>query len=365
MNKKYISLLIILVIVLFTFSACGKKTESTTSQEEQNIETFYVKSEKVKEISFKEELSFPAKADPFKSVTITAKANGEIQSTTHEVGDYINEGDILLTIDPENHQINFNNASLMVEQTKINLQNAKLNFDRNKELYNIGSISKVAFENSENAYKQANIAYKNATNNYKQAKIAFDNTTIKSPISGYIAKQNFNVGENVAIGTPLLTVVDTSKLEITIGVPEKNIDSMKVGQSAKLKPQYSDIEYTGQVTSISPVMDEMTNNYITKVIVDNPDNKIKSGMSVDVKILINEDKKSPAFNKLALILYGNQKYVYINDNGKAKLVPVTVGVSNDDYYEILSGLKIGDEVITEGSGMLEDGATIEINNSNK
>lgn len=351
------------------FAGCGQQnTEEGNVQDvadtttEVQAEIFYVKSESVSKQSFDDQLILPGQAEPIKTVVVTAKTAGDVKSASYDIGDKIEKNTLLMKLDDQNHRIALNSAKLGLDQAKITLDTAKDNLEKNRALYDSGAISKTNLDSLENAFKGATIGYQTAKNSYDTAKINLDNTTIESPISGVIAKKNFAIGENINPGKEIYTVVNTDQIHVIVGVPEQYIHGLKKEQEVSLSPQFGDSQWDGKVINISPIMDERSHTYTTKILVDNMDGNLRAGMSLDVVINIGDKKEELAFNKLGLILEEENTYVYLNDNGKAKMVPVTIGISNDHYYEILDGLSLGDEVITEGSGMLSNGDLVEIKN---
>lgn len=366
-KKQHLLLFSSILTLSLILSGCGPKPADDPEkdpivQEEQEKEVFYVKSEVVSLQSFSNELSFPGKAEPFQTVVITAKTSGDVESATFDIGDHVDKGNVLMTLDDENHRIATSSAQLSLENASITLKTSKDNLTRNKALFESGAISKITMDNIENAYKQASIGYKTAKNAYDSAKINLNNTTIESPISGTISSKNFDIGENINPGTPVYTVVNTDQMYVVIGIPEQYVQGIANGQETRLTSQYSEHTWTGKIVNISPVMSPQNNTYMTKILVDNTDASLKAGMSLDVTITLDSSVERTAFNKLGLILEGEDTYVYLNKDGQAEMTPVEIGQSNADYYEVLDGLKLGDEVITEGSGMLETGDFIEINN---
>ena len=368
MLKKQPLLLFSSILALsLIFNGCGSKVAEETDtdialEQEQSEEIYYVKSDVVSLQSFSNELTFPGKAEPIQTVVITAKTSGDVESAPFDIGDHVEKGTVLMTLDDESHQLTASTAKLGLEQASILMNTAKDDVERNRALYENGALSRTAMDNIENGYKQANIGYKTAKNAYDNAIINLENTTIESPISGVISSKNFDIGENINPGTPVYTVVNTEQINVIVGIPEQSIQGIATGQEAVLTSQYSTQSWTGKIVNISPVMDERSYTYTTKIIVDNPDGTLKAGMSLDVTITADATEEKPAFNKLGLILEGTDTYVYVNEDSIAKMVQVTLGRSNDDYYEVVDGLAVGDEVITEGAAMLEDGDLIEIRN---
>ncbi|MBN2899490.1 MAG: efflux RND transporter periplasmic adaptor subunit [Clostridia bacterium] len=368
LKKQHLLLFSSIISISLLFSGCGSKAteESTeadaTITQELSEETYYVKSEVVSLQPFNNEFIFPGKAEPVQTVVITAKTSGDVKSAPFDIGDAVKAGDILMTLDDENHRLAASTAKLSLEQASIQLNTAKDDAERSRVLYENGALSKTTMDNIDNAYKQANIGYKTAKNAYDTATINLNNTTVESPIDGIVSEKNFDIGENISPGTEVYTVVNTQQINVIVGVPEQSIQGITTGQEAVLTSQYSDKRWSGTIINISPVMDPQSYTYTAKILVDNTDGSLKSGMSLDVIITTGVSLEKLAFNKLGLILESEDTYVYLNDNGKAKMVPVTVGRANDDYYEIIDGLAPGDEVITEGSAMLETGDSIQVNN---
>jgi len=371
-KKRQMLLLSSVLILMLILSGCGPKDRNSEAEDTENEtatveldaqnEIFYVKSERVAIKTFSDDLLLPGKAEPIQTVVIASKTSGDVESAPYDIGDTVEEGTLLLTLDDQDHKISSSQASLGLTQAEITLKTAKDNLAKNKLLYENGAISQTQLEAFENAYKNANIGYKTAKNNFESATINLNNTTIESPITGIISSKDFAIGENISPGKPVYTVVNIDQVNVIVGVPEQYILGLKEGQEVVLTAQYGANTWSGKIINISPVMDDRGHTYTTKILVNNEDHSLRAGMSVEVEVLVSQSTKSLGFNKLGLILKGDRPYVYINDKGFARLKPVEIGASSDDYYQIIDGLTLDDEVITEGSGMLEDGDVIEIKN---
>lgn len=367
MKKKQILLLFSSILVLsLMLSGCTPKSEDQpiekTENQQQVEDTFYVKSEVVSLQAFDNELTLPGKAEPVQTVVVTAKTAGAVKSAPYDIGDTVEKDTVLLTLDDQDHKIAASTAKLGLEKASIQLKTAKDDLAKNRTLYDSGAISKSTLDNYENGYKQASIGYKTSKNSYETAAINLDNTTIESPIAGIISSKNFAIGENINPGTPVYTVVNTEQMNVIIGIPEQYISGVATNQEVTLTTQYGRDTWTGKVMNISPVMDDRNYTYKAKILVENPNGTLKAGMSLDVTVTMSNQMDKPAFNKLGLILEEERTYVYVHEDNRAVMKAVTIGQSNDDYYEVLDGLNMDEEVITEGSAMLEDGNLIEIKN---
>ncbi len=371
LKKQTLLLFSSLLILSLVVTACGPKKSAVTSDTEvtneqavndASKEVLYVKSETVSMQPFNNQLELPGKAEPIQTVVITTKTSGAVESAPFDIGDIVEKDTVILTINDQDHKIAMSSASLGREQAKINLDATKDDLSKNRILYESGAISKSQLDGLEDGYQQASIGYKTAQNNYETAQINLENTRIESPINGIISSKNVSIGENINPGTPVFTIVNTEEISVVIGIPEQYIHGVAVNQEVNLSSQYGTDTWIGKVVNISPVMDDMSHTYTTKVLVDNKDGRLRSGMSLDVSIAIGSQEERLSVNKLSLILEQDKTFVYTNDNGVAKMMPVLLGQSNENYYEVISGLELGDEVITEGSGMLENGDLIEVKN---
>lgn len=367
LKKQTLLLFSSLLILALLVTGCAPKesaeemaTEQAVNDEEKEV--LYVKSENVSMQSFDNQLELPGKAEPIKTVVITAKTSGDVKNAPFDIGDVVKKDTVILTLDDQDHKIAISSARLGLEQAKISLDTRKDDLAKNRILYESGAISKSQLDGLEDGYQQASIGYKTAQNNYQTAQINLNNTTIESPIDGIIASKNVSIGENINPGTSVYTIVNTDKISVVLGVPEQYIHGVAVDQEVQLTAQYGAGSWMGKVINISPIMENMSHTYTTKVLVDNVDGRLRAGMSLDVSIAIGSEEEKLAVNKLSLILEDEDTFVYTYDNGKAKITAVVLGTSNEDYYEVISGLKLDDQVITEGSGMLENGDLIEVKN---
>jgi len=176
-----------------------------------------------------------------------------------------------------------------------NLNNAKKNMDRVRELFRSGSVSKKDFDNMETMYRMAKAAN-------EQINAVIDNAVIASPIDGVVLEKNLEIGEIAFPGTPVLTVADIKDTWIRIYVNEKQLGLVKLGQKAEISvDSFPDKKFIGKVVSISnkaeftpktiQTRDERVKlMFAVKIAVPNQDQQLKPGMPADAFILTGAEK---------------------------------------------------------------------------
>ncbi|PJA97103.1 MAG: hypothetical protein CO129_03005 [Ignavibacteriales bacterium CG_4_9_14_3_um_filter_34_10] len=279
------------------------------------------------------------------NVIVSSRNAGEINSILFAEGEHVNVGDTILIIDYEvleyqleqalaGEQIaqaqldlmlkgarseDINQAEEMMNQSEINFNTAKNDFERYKQLWESKSISKKQFEDMTARYDVTLAQYNSAKENYqkvkkffrpeeieqakgnvKKAKASVDllkknirDSYVTSPLTGFIVKKFIEVGETVTPMSSLFKVSNLSTVELVIYVSEVELGKIKLGQNAEVTiDTYPDRKYEGKVTYISPeaeftpknvqTKDERTKLvFAVKIEVVNKDFDLKSGMPAD------------------------------------------------------------------------------------
>lgn len=166
-------------------------------------------------------------------------------------------------------------------------------------------------------------------------------------------------GSVVSPGNAIIELTDISTLKLVINVPEKAINNFKVGQNIKIATQiYQDVIFNGTAYLIGVVGDAAHNYQVEISVPNNAKNHLKAGMYgtvVDENIVRNNSLSVP---RQAIFGSAKDPQVYIVENGKASLKNVTIGATNNEYYEILDGIQNGDTVIVNGQINLQNGTPV-------
>jgi RND family efflux transporter MFP subunit len=156
-----------------------------------------------------------------------------------------------------------------------------------------------------------------------------------------------------------LTLVDFSKVKISLDVSQDTVLQIRKGQPAALiVVSYPGRVFPGKVTIVNLAADSMTKKFGVEVTVDNPDLTLRPGTFGEVAIEVESRENALVVPQMAVIDRG---FVYVAQGGKAVKKAVRLGLQTSDSVEILSGLQEGESVIVEGNFSLEDGAPIQTN----
>jgi HlyD family secretion protein len=343
--------------------------------------------EKVQRQDLTSIVSASGEIKPKKNINISAQVPGRIIKIGVEEGDEVKAGDFLLKLDSTQYEAiadrdqNFIRAARAdLIQAQARLQRDKNSLDRLQKLFADDLISKDQLEAAQSQF-DVSAAQTNAIEfQIKQAeaslKSTMDNlskTTYNSPIDGVITSLRVEEGEVAIIGTMnnpgtvLLTIADLSVMEVEVEVDETDVVGVSLGQEAKVRVDaFPNTVFPGKVTEVgSSAIVKATGGAATqeskdfKVVVtlDNPDRKLKPGLSASADIIVSERKQALAVPISALVLRDKpnveknaaareEEGVYTVEAERVKFIPVGKGITGGMLIEITSGLAEGQEIVT-------------------
>jgi len=313
------------------------------------------------------------------TVLVGTQVSGTIKQLYVDFNSAVKKGQIIAQIDPAlfDEQVAQAKANLLaakanVEKAEASLVDAKRTRDRNAELFAKNLIARSDLDTADTNYETAKASVSAAKAQVAQTGAALRNaqtnlgyTRIVSPVDGTVVSRNVDVGQTVAASfqTPTLFTIaqDLTKMQIDTSVDEADIGKVKVGQDVEFTVDaYADITFRGKVgqVRIAPITVQNVVTYDVVVTVDNPDFKLKPGMTANVSIIVAEKKDILRIPNAALRFKPAEKAktkqpqkgagVWILENGKPKRLPVTVGISDGNFTELVGGeLREGQDVIVE------------------
>jgi HlyD family secretion protein len=313
------------------------------------------------------------------TVLVGTQVSGTIEKIYVDFNSSVKKGQIIAQIDPAlfDEQVQQQKANLLAakanqEKAEATLVDAKRTKERNAELFSKNLIARSDLDTADTNYETSKASVGAAKAQVAQADAALRNaqtnlgyTRIVSPVDGTVVSRNVDVGQTVAASfqTPTLFTIaqDLTKMQIDTSVDEADIGKVKVGQDVEFTVDaYADNTFKGKVgqVRIAPITVQNVVTYDVVITVDNPDVKLKPGMTANVSIIVAEKKDILRVPNAALRLKPSgmtktkqpQKgsAVWILENERLKRLPVTVGIGDGNFTEITKGeLKEGQDVITE------------------
>ncbi len=354
MQKLIKILLLFFVVSGLTYCTSGNSNVDTTDRPVTNnsatekvipIEAMVVKT-KIMERT----LSLTGALEPIHAVDIVAEVSGKVQKINKKLGSRVNPADILAIIDDKIPLNQYEQAKAQVLMAENNLNIARLNLKSDKELYDNGDISQLAYENSNLAVKTAEANLLSAKANLSLMEKAYQDTRITSPISGLISREYIELGMMVNPNTPLYQIVDLTELKMSVGIPQDVIQSInKNSQAAITISALNDERFPAEVKFISPYADLSTGSFITEIYVRNtPDLRIRGGMTGKVDLILEDIGQQLAVPDYAISAKNDHYVMYKYERGKAKSINVKLGPTFGNNVVITAGLAIGDTIVVTG-----------------
>jgi len=190
----------------------------------------------------------------------------------------------------------------------------------------------------------------------KQAEQINPNLVVPAPINGVVLTRNANLGLVANAAQELFTVADLSTIWIMASLNEKDFASVRVGSQANITaPSYPGRNWNGRVTYIQPLVDPTTRTAQARIEVANPSETLRIEMYVDVEFSA-PSASGPVVPEAAVQSIGERHFVFLpvkNNEGSFMLREVRLGPAADGYYSVLEGLRLQEEVVTDGSFILK------------
>lgn len=340
---------LMLLITVFIIQACGDK--SKVDDKTKDLTTFTdtitveAKTVSTKELAISK--TFSASLEGEEQANIIAKIPERIMKIRVKVGDYVRAGSILFELDKSGAQSQF-------YQAQAAFLNAEKNFERIQNLLKEGAVSQQSFDGVQTQYEVAKA-------NFDAAKSMVE---ITSPISGIITAINVNLGDLANPQMPMGTVANIGNMKAKFNVGEADVPSLYSGQTTQVYSELNlDLVKTGRIYQISRSANIQSRTFEVQTIFQNTQDKwFKPGMFCKVSVNMKSKKDAIVLPITAIVKSGDNESVYIINDGKSYLKNVTTGLNDGKEVEILSGLKVGDNIVTLGSNNLKDGTVVNVSN---
>jgi len=321
--------------------ACGGKQTATTTEttEEERAERVSVTKLAPREIE--RVISLSTNLQGYLTQNVAPSLTGRIEHIYCEVGDRKKQGDDLVRMD----QTQF-------KTTKLTYGNLEIEYSRMKALRQSGSVSQQQYDQVELQYNQTK----------ENLDFLEQNTYVKAPFTGVISAKNYEDGELYG-GQPILVLTQINKLKALVSVPEAYFPRIKAGMKLDVTSEiYPDKTFPATVEVVYPTVNAQTHTFDIKVVIPNSSELLRPGMFVTTTIGLGKEKTIVVpYQSVEKLVGANDRYVFINDNGRAKRVAVTLGQRFDQDVEVIAPeLVEGVEMVTKGQHKLVDGMKLEI-----
>ena len=333
--------LLILILAVLLLTGCGGDNKSSTSRLTKIAVLTLAPSSAVNTNEY------PGLLTPLHRMNVNTNTGGIVESMYVQLGQVVKKGQVLSRLESDVSAAQYN-------QAKAAYDLAKTSYDRQKALHTAEVISNQQYESVEAQFRQAEAMYNVAKKN-------LEDCTLTAPRDGVVAFIRYDVGDSAPRGSTVIVIADYSKVILPIGVVDRDISKIKIGQTAQVHVDGLDRIYTGKIIGAGSLADDRSGAYPVRIEIDNVGGQIKPGMFGRAKLTLESYEKVKVVPLDVLVLRGESKGLYEVITGNiVRYSPVTVNFEFEDKAYIQTSLSFGAQIVAKGQEFVVDGEEIEI-----
>ncbi len=317
---------------------------------------------------------FSARMKGQNDVTVTPQVGGQLIKICVTEGQQVKKGQTLFVIDSRNAQLDLEAAQANLQAALAQENSAKLEYESNKNLFEKKIVSSYMLSNSENLYKQAQAAVAQARAVVNRAKVELGFCTIKANVTGVIGEIPVRIGDQVSPMTQLTMLSGNTNMYAEFSVTEAIVEAMvQEGMDASDVEKYiaalpeatfimkngTEFPHKGRVVSLTGVVNAATGSLTCKVSFPNPEGHLYSGIQGTI-VMTFAEKDVIVIPQKAVVRLQDKSLVYkVQPDSTATAVDVqTEDTGNGMDYIVVSGLKVGDQIVTTGANNVTEGQRV-------
>jgi membrane fusion protein, multidrug efflux system len=340
--KRFIYLTLVIAIAV-GLTACGKKQEKKETEKKLSL----VKVREIKGEEFSERYKIIGIVKPNTSAKLSSEEGGIITYLSKDKGSSVSRGETVVVLKKDFDKASYDQA---VSQYEL----AKDNYERAERLY-------LENATTEQVYMNAKLQFNIAEKTVEMFRTRLGKGYIKSPISGVVDAKYMNLGEMTSPGSPILSIVDVSRVKIEAGIPEKYVTRLSKGRTVEITfDVLPDEKFSGKISYISPTLNSQSRTFDIEIIIENRNRLLKPEMSANVFFTNMDLDDAVVLERDSFVDNGDEQFVFVLENDIAKKKIVKIGGASDNKVLISEGLNIGDKLIYYGFRALVDGDKVKV-----
>ena len=310
-------------------------------------------------------------------VMLSSEVIGKVAELFVEEGDVVRQGNLVLRVDDKNFIAGFEQSeaavsinTIDIERQEVRIENLQRQFERSKSLYERGLIGEEEFGVARNQLDLANIDLLSSRARLVQAKAQLDQvndqlskTQIISPIDGVITSLDIKVGETAIAsstnipGSSLMTIANPASIYTEVLVDEADVATIEVGQRAEIvaiaypdQPMQGVVRFIANTAKIAQGRQGLS--FVVKIDITDPGEvTLRPGMSCRAEIFTRQDQEVAAVPIQAILFEEDRAelrsdyFIFVNDSGVARKTKVEVGLSDDEFQELMSEIDEDVEIV--------------------
>lgn len=283
-----------------------------------------------------------------RQVAVISETQGNVIQSYADIGDFVKAGQVLVTVEK-------GLLTGQYELAKINLENARADLKRYKNLVAGDAVTQQQYEG-------VKLRFQNALTSFQQLEKQLSNTQITAPVSGFISARNIEKGSFIVPGASLFTISQQSELQFVVQMSEYDILKINKGDSACIKSSVSEnLKFGGVVNEIA-VNNSLSGRYNVFITLTSPPASIKPGMSGTAVFELQSEKNEIIIPRKCLVGSITDPYIFVVQGDS--VTKKSVSAASLDEYKVLihSGINEGDKIVIAGQINLEQGSKVEVKN---
>ena len=339
-----------LIILSPAIISCGdkKETAATTTTTQQQQQAITADAMIIATQSLSSDIEIPGTILASETTEIHPEISGRVVKLNVREGTFVGKGALLAKLYDGDLQA-------QLRKLEVQLKIAQQTEDRQGQLLKIQGIS-------QQEYDLSLLQVSNLKADIDIVREAVRKTEIRAPFSGKLGLRNISDGAFVTPATILTTISQVSQLKIQFNVPEKYGSQLKNGQPINFTIDGSTKTFTANVIAAEVMMDENTRSLAIRARVKDADPALIPGVFAKVRITLGQNENAILIPTIVVQPLGRKKLVYLYKGGKSIPTDITTGVRDSSSVQVLTGLSVGDTVITTGLLFLRPGADVKLKN---
>lgn len=346
MVKQWLIALVLVVVAVggaFSWQYLGQKGNESAQRERpaSKVNTISPKMDKVRD-----SVNAVGNLRAREQVELTVEVSGRVVEKNLDSGKRVSRGQLLLRLDDRQ-------AVADLQVAEATLADARRQFERAQRLQANNSISQSRVDELRTALDVA-VAQREA------ARTRLDNHRIEAPFDGVIGLSDISLGAYLSSGTSVATLDSTGPMEMAFSVPERFLGQLQIGQVVRGgSPAYPGESFQGELVELGSRINELSRTLPVRAIIDDPDGRLRPGQFMSASLTLRE-REALVIPEQAVMIRGDDKYVFIADDGVARRQSVVLGSRSPGMVEVAEGLTQEDQVIITGQDRLSSGDRIDV-----
>lgn len=294
-----------------------------------------------------DKINLPAQIDPYEEVWVKAEVPGQVIEVLVKEGQMVKKGQILMKLDNRDYLTR-------LARIEANYELAKLNHERTKTLVKkkIDTLTKL---------DEIEAQLKDLTAQRNEATVALSRTSITTPLSSFLNEISAKMGDYIGVGDPVAQILEIDTVKAIIGIPESDVAAIfDLNEADIIIEALGKRKVKGNKIFLSRKPRTLSRLFDLELSVPNPDGRILPGMFARVELVKHVYENAIALPLYAIITQEDERFVFIEKEGRVEKRRVTLGTLIDWQVHITSGLKAGERVVVVGHRFLDDGQAVEV-----